>query len=114
MTTYINVPYPALATQRTFVHFTAMTFDYPIRSLWATESISGTAYDSNGATVSGATMKLKRDVDDFFCATVTTDIAGNFMFVRDASDPYLYTIYGDKLVSGVHIHGASDPGNASA
>lgn len=112
MTTYVGATYPANQVTKTFNTYLPMVNDYPVRSLWATKAISGYVYDDTGTLVSGATVKLVRDIDDIEVATTTSNVMGYYSFVRDASDSLNYHVYAYTLISGtLQIHGTSDRGN---
>lgn len=81
----------------------------------ATKTISGIIYNTAGATVSGATVVLFRQVGNSAIATTTTDGSGHYSFTRDAADANAYYVLAYSVVGGTtQIHGASDRGNVPA
>jgi hypothetical protein len=82
----------------------ALTPDWP--SAGGTKTISGTV-TTNGAPTSGATCRLIRDTDNFPCQVATSDAAGTYSFIRDATDPYSYHV---EVYVGSTLHGLTDRG----
>lgn len=75
---------------------------------YLTKTVSGYVYDSGGATVSGATVLLFRQIDNFYCNQTTSDGSGYYSFQRDNSDTNDYYII---AFTTTLIHGISDRGN---
>lgn len=77
----------------------------------ATKTISGYVYNAKGLTVSGATVKVFRQVDDFCVAILTSDTSGHYQLTRDASDTLTYYVLAYSVVGGTtQIHGTSNRG----
>lgn len=108
MPTYIAAPVVAVTQTRGFSGNALGPIDFPLTSAHAPKTISGTIYDSTGAAVVGATVKLFRNSDDFLCKSTTTDSSGHYSFNRDWFDPYTYYVIAYKTVTGTQVHGTSD------
>lgn len=81
--------------------------DMPV--VLGTRQISGHVYNSTGAAVSGATVKLVREFDDFEVASTTTDGSGAYTFTRDSRDVFTYYVIAYSVTGGsTQIHGTSD------
>lgn len=114
MTTYyIQQPEIVTVSRTALAPFLAL--DFGIGGNTATKTVSGTVYDTNGATVSGATVQLFRQGDNFPVARLTSDGAGHYSFTRDAADTNTYFVVAFTVVGGTtQIHGVSDRGNVPA
>jgi len=111
VTTYTAVTYPVNSRVRTVAMAGKFAYDYPV--VMGGKTISGTVFDTSGTPVSGATVLLFRDSDQFYCASTTSDGSGNYSFTRESSDSNTYYVKAYAVSGGsTQIHGTSDKGLA--
>lgn len=85
--------------------------DDPLGAHTPYKTISGRVYDTNGASVPGATVMLFRQSDNFMCATTISGGLGVYVFQRRSDDTNTYYTVAYSIAGGsTQIHGASDRG----